>query len=68
MGQDATFKNELNLIEAEGRGVHEEVKLGIKTTNLDEDIVQVLAMLERTSSPPKFGHGVLEGRAGALRK
>ena len=68
MGQDATFKDELNLIKAKCWGMDEEVKLWIKTTNLDEDVVQVLAILEQASLPPKFGHGLFKGRAGALKK
>ena len=48
--------------------MHEEVEFGIETTNLDKSIVQVLAMLERTSLPPKFGHCPIEGWASALKK
>ena len=68
MDQDATFEEELNFIDAKGWGVHEEVKLGIETINLDEDIIQVLAMLERTPSPAKFGHDLFESRVGVLWK
>ena len=61
MDQDATFKDKLNLIKAKYWGMDEEVKLWIKTTNLDKDVVQVLAILEGASSPPKFRHGLFKG-------
>ena len=48
--------------------MHEEVEHWIETTNLDENAIKVLAMLEQNSSPLKFGHGVLEGLASTLRK
>ena len=66
MDQDVTFKDRLNLIEAQGWGVHEDVEL--KTTKFDKDIVHVLAMLEGTSFPLKFGHGLYIVRIGAHRK
>ena len=68
MDQVATFKDELNLIEAESQGMDEEVKLWIKTTNLNKDLVQKLGIFERASLQIKFGHGLFEGRARALRK
>ena len=48
--------------------MHEEVELGIETTIFDKDIVQMLAILEQTSLPTKFGHDIFEGHASALRE
>ena len=39
MDQNATLKEELDIIEAKNWGMHEEVELGIETTNLDKDVV-----------------------------
>ena len=39
MDQDATFKDKFNLIEAKSWGIHKEVKLKIKTKNLNKNII-----------------------------
>ena len=68
MGQDATFEDKFNFIEAEGHVVHQEVKLWIEATNVNKDVAQVLGKLEQTSFPFKFGYGIFHGRASTLWK
>ena len=44
MCQEATFEDELDLVETKGRGVYEHVNFGIKVRNLDKYVVEVLTI------------------------
>ena len=66
MGQDATFEDEFDLDEAEGWSMNEGV--WIKTTNLNENVIQVLAMLEGILSPINLGYGIFQDVAHAIKE
>jgi hypothetical protein len=48
------FEDEFDLIEAECRGVNEQVNVGVHIRDLDKDKVEVLTMQERISFAAKL--------------
>lgn len=68
MGQNTTFVEELDFVEAKCWCMHKEVRVGILLADLDEYIVNMFAVGEESTCVPKLCHPRLECWAIAFRK
>ena len=68
MCQEASLKNEFNLIEAKGWGADKQVHIWIQIGNFDEDIVEVLTILIEILLAAELRNHISEVCAIALRE